>query len=117
LQRRKNRDLFDINQGLLQLSLDSAKVVACFEHYIGLQRLSMSRAQAEQIMLGKLRKSLTEDIAPLLPVGVKFTEADAIAAFGRVWYQLIARLHGDPWKLSGETIDEWRKKKFPKLLL
>jgi predicted nucleotidyltransferase component of viral defense system len=34
LQRHKNRDLFDLNQGLLQLGLDCGRVIACFEHYL-----------------------------------------------------------------------------------
>lgn len=36
LQRRKGRDLFDLDEGLRQLSLDPRKLVACFEHYLAL---------------------------------------------------------------------------------
>lgn len=32
LQRRKNRDLFDLAQGLEQLGMDVAKLVASFNH-------------------------------------------------------------------------------------
>ncbi|MEO8716629.1 MAG: hypothetical protein ABI423_00235 [Burkholderiales bacterium] len=67
-------------------------------------------------MLGKLTRSLTEDIAPLLPAGVRFNDGDALDAFGRVWTQVIARIRGEPWKLSGKTIDELRRKKHPALL-
>ncbi len=116
LQRRKNRDLFDLNEGLTHLSMDSDKLIACFEHYLSLQEQSISRAIAEQRMLEKLQRSLTEDIAPLLPAGITFTDADAIAAFGRVWFELIARLPGDSWKLSEKIIDEFRGNKIPNLL-
>ena len=39
LQRHKNRDLFDLNQGLLQLALDRDRVIACLEHYLALEGL------------------------------------------------------------------------------
>jgi hypothetical protein len=116
LQRRKNRDLFDLNEGLTQLSMDPSKLIKCFEHYLSLQEQTITRAVAEQRMLEKLQKSLTEDIAPLLPAGATFTNADGIAAFGKVWFELISRLSGDPWKLSEKIIDEFRGNKIPNLL-
>jgi predicted nucleotidyltransferase component of viral defense system len=116
LQRHKNRDLFDLNQGLLKLGLDRDRVIACFQHYLTLEGHSISRANAEERMLKKLNQSLTEDIAPLLPAGVSFTDADALAAFGKVWGELIMRLPGDPWKSSKTVIDEIRKTKIPALL-
>ena len=69
LQRDKNRDLFDLNQGLLQLGLDCDRVIACFQHYLALEGHPISRANAEERMLKKLNQSLTEDIAPLLSPG------------------------------------------------
>jgi predicted nucleotidyltransferase component of viral defense system len=116
LQRRKNRDLFDLNEGLKQLSLDPEKVVACMQHYLGLQEQAMTRAVAEQRMLEKLQQSLTEDIAPLLPAGVTFTDAEALSAFGKVWNDLIALIPGEPWKLSEKIIGELREKRLPNLL-
>jgi predicted nucleotidyltransferase component of viral defense system len=116
LQRHKNRDLFDLNEGLLQLGLNRDRVIACFEHYLTQEGHSISRANAEERMLKKLNQSLTEDIAPLLPAGVSFTDADAIAAFGRVWGELIMRMPGDPWKSSQAVIEEIRKAKIPALL-
>ena len=68
----------------------------------------ITRAIAEQRMLEKLRRSLTEDIAPLLPAGVQFTDDDAMDAFNNVWVELVARIKGDPWKLSEKVIDELR---------
>ncbi len=54
LQRRKNRDLFDLDHGLQQLTLDASKLVACFEHYLALEGNPITRAMAEQRMLQKL---------------------------------------------------------------
>jgi predicted nucleotidyltransferase component of viral defense system len=116
LQRRKGRDLFDLYEGLKQLSLNPEKVIACFAHYLSLQEQTITRAIAEQRMLEKLRGSLTEDLAPLLPVGIVFAEEDALAAFAKVWSELIARIAGEPWKLSEQIIGELRKKKLPNLL-
>ena len=116
LQRRKGRDLFDLNEGLKQLPLEPQKLIACFDHYLALEGNAISRAEAEQRMLEKLTRNLTEDIDPLLPTGVRFTDADAIEAFTRVWMELVARMKGDAWKLSDQVIEEFRQKKYPSLL-
>ena len=116
LQRRKNRDLFDLGEGLKQMTLDADRLVACFEHYLALEGASVSRAVAEQRMLEKLTRSLTEDIAPLLPAGVSFSDDDAVEAFGRVWTALVVRLKGDAWKLTDRVVAELRGKGFPTLL-
>ena len=84
LQRRKNRDLFDLNEGLTQLSMDADKLIGCFEHYLALEGTTINRAAAEQRMLEKLSRSLTEDIAPLLPAGIRFNDDDAVVAFENV---------------------------------
>jgi hypothetical protein len=116
LQRRKNRDLFDLNEGLAQLSMDADKLIACFEHYLVLEGAAINRAAAEQRMLEKLSRSLTEDIAPLLPAGIRFNDEDALVAFENVWFRLIARLKGDPWKLSEKSITEIRSRGIPGFL-
>jgi hypothetical protein len=67
-------------------------------------------------MLEKLTRSLTEDIAPLLPAGVRFNDEDALRAFERVWRHLIVRIRGEGWKLSEKAIDEMRLRKYPGLL-
>lgn len=116
LQRRKNRDLFDLHNGLEQLGLDQGKVIACFDHYLALEGKPISRAIAEQRMLEKLSRSLTEDVAPLLPAGIRFNDEDAIQAFEKVWRELIARIHGDAWKLTDEAVADFRAKRYPGLL-
>ncbi len=116
LQRRKNRDLFDLHHGLEQLALDPDKLIACFDHCLALEGKPITRAAAEQRMLEKLTHSLTEDIAPLLPTGIRFTDDDALRAFERVWRDLIARIKGDAWKSTEKAVEELRGKKFPSLL-
>lgn len=110
LQRRKNRDLFDLHHGLLQLDMDAAKVVACLDHYLALEDHPISRAEAEERMLKKLTRSLTEDIEPLLPVGVRFDDAIAINAFNAVWSSLITRMRGDSWRLTADVVAQLRAK-------
>jgi hypothetical protein len=68
-------------------------------------------------MLKKFRRSLIEDVTPLLPVGVSFSDDEAISVFGRVWLSLIKRINGEPWKMSDKVIEEIRKSKYPNLLI
>lgn len=91
-------------------------MLAAFDHYLRLEGISITRAQAEERMLKRLVASLTDDIGPLLPAGVRFDESDALIAFENVWRQLIQRLPGDGWKLTSKVLDELREKKFPGLL-
>ena len=116
LQRRKNRDLFDLNEGLTRLTLDHERVAACLEHYLELEGTSISRAAAEQRILERLDRSLIEDVAPLLRAGVTFSDGDAMAAIGRIWIQLISRMRGEPWKLSGQAIEKIRSARNPDFL-
>ena len=116
LQRRRNRDLFDLHQGLEQLRLAPERVIDCFDRYLALEGKPITRAVAEQRMLEKLTRSLTEDVAPMLPASVRWSDADAIKAFERVWTELIARISGNRWKLSDAVIEELRAKRYPALL-
>jgi predicted nucleotidyltransferase component of viral defense system len=116
LQRRQGRDLFDLNEGLKQLGLNTGKVIACLEHCLELEGHPISRAEAEQRMLEKLTRSLTEDVDPLLPAGVRFSDDDAIEAFGKVWKELVVRIKGEAWKLTDRALEELREKRYPKLL-
>lgn len=116
LQRRKNRDLFDLYEGLKQLPLDTTSLIACFEHYLSLEGKPISRAMAEQRMLEKLNRQLIEDIAPLLPSHVRFDDKEAITAFNTIWFKLITNLKGEPWKTTGNVLEELRKTTHPNLL-
>lgn len=116
LQRDKSRDLFDLNEGLRQLTLDADKIVACFEHYLSLESNPVTRAVAEQRMLEKLARSLTDDIAPLLPVDTSYRDQQAIQAFGKIWTELISRIEGESWKSTDKVIEELRRNRYPDLL-
>jgi len=116
LQRRKSRDLFDLDRGLRELSMSAEKLLACFDHYLSLEGKAITRAMAEQRMLEKLTHSITEDISPLLPAGVRFNEDDAITAFERIWNNLIAKMKGDPWKQTDRAVGELRRRKYSQLL-
>ena len=116
LQCRKNRDLFDLSEGLKQLNMDSDKLIRCFEHYLGLEGVIIGRAAAEQRLLERLERSLTEDVVPLLPAGITFSDDEAVAAIERIWHDLVPRLRGEPWKLSGEFIDAIRVQRYPNFL-
>jgi len=107
--------LFDIHMGLQQIEMDPDKLIACFDHYLALEGKPITRAIAERRMLEKLTHSLTEDVEPLLPVGVRFRANDAMVAFENIWNVLIAKIEGDPWKQSERAIEELRQKKYPNL--
>ena len=67
-------------------------------------------------MLDKLTRSLTDDIRPMLSTGVVYGDDDALEAFERVWFGLIAGLNGEPWHKSEAVIDEFRSTSLPSLL-
>ncbi len=52
LQRRKNRDLFDLHHGLEQLALDPDKLIACFDHYLALEGTPITRAPLLRRFMG-----------------------------------------------------------------
>jgi hypothetical protein len=109
--------MFDLHYGLEQLAINDDQLVACFHHYLKLEGQQITRAVAEQRMLQKLTASLIEDIAPLLPTGVRYGESDAVEAFNGIWKRLVIKLKGKPWKSSDEAITELRAKRFLGLLL
>jgi hypothetical protein len=76
LQRRKNCGLFNLDIGLQSLSLRPGKLMS-YEHYLALEGKPITHDMAEQRMLEKLNRSLTEDIEPLLPPSCPFQENDA----------------------------------------
>jgi len=117
LQRRKNRDLFDLYHGFRILGLDSSGIVEAFLHYLKMEGREIPRNEAERRMLDKLRGSLVEDVQPLLPTGIDFDESQAVKAFELVWRELIAKIPGEPWKLTGEAVVKFRSRGYPNLLL
>lgn len=99
-QRKKGRDLFDMATALERFpELDPAKVIESFQRYLAHQKTSVSRAQFEANLAGKMQdRAFLDDITPLLrPDAPAF---DWRAAEQAVKSTLIERLPGEPWKGS-----------------
>ncbi|MCZ7561891.1 MAG: hypothetical protein M5U30_19120 [Burkholderiaceae bacterium] len=56
----------------------------CRDHYLALERMPITRAMAEQRMLDKLPRSLTEGVAPMLPANMLWSDEDSIRAFEHI---------------------------------
>lgn len=95
-QRRQGRDLFDLAAALEDGRTDTARIIESFQACMDHAGSSVSRAQFEQNLAGKLAdKSFAADIGPLLAQGYDRDIEDMAAA---VSDGLIARLPGEPWQ-------------------
>lgn len=98
-QRKKGRDLFDLWRALTSLPIDTGAVVLCFQRYLEIAGLSVSRAEFEANLQAKLAApSFISDLAPLLATG---TEYDVETAASLIESELVAKLRGEPWKGQG----------------
>lgn len=98
-QRKKGRDLFDLWLALRSTKADAARIVECFQQYMQHDGASVSRAEFEASLAGKLVSSaFLEDVLPLIPSDIPY---DPMAAATFVQEELVARLPGDPWKGMG----------------
>ena len=98
-QRKKGRDLFDLDVALERLpELDPGKIIECFERYLAQEGSRVTRAELEANLARKLEDAaFLADTEPLLAIGQRF---DAIRAGARIGRVLVTRLPGDPWKGS-----------------
>ncbi len=95
-QRRKGRDLFDLATALGRSGVDAGRIVTVFQAYLAREGRSVSRAEYEETLLGKLADPrFADDVRPLLVTGATW---DARAAAATVLDRLVARLPGEPWK-------------------
>jgi predicted nucleotidyltransferase component of viral defense system len=95
-QRRKGRDLFDLSTALEDGRTDPERIIESFRAYMEEGGHSVSRAEFEENLAGKLRdRRFASDIGPLLARGHSW-DLDAMAA--RVSDSLITQLPGDPWR-------------------
>lgn len=95
-QRKKGRDLFDIARALESLPINIERMVYCFQKYVELMGLKISRAEFESNLLNKRNSSqFREDMQTLLPVDIKLNFDDD---FNLVMQQVIAKLPGESWK-------------------
>ena len=101
LQRDNGRDLYDLAHGLKVFEeLGVARIVEMFGSYLEQSGHSISRAQAQERMFGKMAKPrLLLDMRPLLPApqAEALTEDAVAAAFREVYMGLIDKLPGDSW--------------------
>jgi len=96
--RKKGRDLYDLWLALTTLEVNDEKIVDCFNRYLAHDGLSISRAEFEENLTGKLQsRAFVDDISPILSTDMSYSAAEAGALIGE---RLIARLRGNPWKRS-----------------
>ena len=98
-QHMKGRDLYDLFNALQSGTTDNDRIVACFQHYLARDGLTVSRAQFEANLAAKLESdAFLEDIRPLIPADASY---DPIAAAEFVCKELVLKLPGEPWKGAG----------------
>jgi len=95
-QRKKGRDLFDLDLALQRNNVSPERVVEVFAKYMEADGAKVTRAMFEQNLAAKRKDPIfTADMTPLLAHGQALDFDDA---FERVWTRLVERLSGDPWK-------------------
>ena len=95
-QRKKGRDLFDLWSARCRAAVNSLGVVECFQRYLELEGLSVTRAQFEANLREKLLDAaFRRDVEPLLATGTKW---DLSAAADYVLSELLPLLPGESWK-------------------
>jgi len=101
-QRKKGRDLYDLAMALNHFKkLDLAKTVHCFQRYMEHGKTTVTRAQFEANLAGKLKDAaFRQDVQPLLAPDAPSFDVDAEGE--RVKTALLALLPDDPWKDLGE---------------
>jgi predicted nucleotidyltransferase component of viral defense system len=108
LQRNKGRDLLDLADAIdVFPNLDRARLVGNFGRYLRKSGISISRAEAERRMFGKLRNPrFLKDVRPLLSAerAAKLTDTAAKEAFRKVYFALIVKTPGTPWAKSDEMM-------------
>jgi predicted nucleotidyltransferase component of viral defense system len=104
-QRRKGRDLFDLHHILLQNpKLNISNTVHCFEKYLSLEKLNVTRAEFEENLHYKLQHSLfIDDVKPLLVESQSYNPQEA---YLHVHKKLISKLSGEGWQGTPSIILE-----------
>lgn len=95
-QRRKGRDLFDLDLALQRAQTNPDRIVEAFGRYMEHEGNSTTRAMFEKTFAGKLANPVfTADMGPLLAPGHAWDMAEAATNVSR---RLIEKLPGDAWK-------------------
>lgn len=94
-QRKKGRDLLDLDLALQRSDVDAARIVGAFQKYMEHEEHPVTRAMFEKNLAEKLADDrFTADLGPLLAAGYTW---EPTAAAARV-AGLVARLPGAAWK-------------------
>jgi len=95
-QRKKGRDLFDLDLALGHPEFDGTLLLQAFEHYMAHGGTPVTRAQFEANMADKITNAtFLVDVPGLLRTGVVY---DPVEAWSRVHLALVSHVPGDPWK-------------------
>lgn len=95
-QRKQGRDLFDLAVALEGGAASPDRIIETFLKYLDREGLSITRAQFEENIAGKMQDpQFTADISPLLAADYSWNINDAVAI---VSAQLIELLPGNGWK-------------------
>jgi predicted nucleotidyltransferase component of viral defense system len=99
-QRKKGRDLFDLDFALRSGKADPARIVHCFGRYMAAEGATVTRALFEKNLHQKRSDALfTADISVLL---ARPADWDLPAALERVSRELVVLLPGEPWAGEGD---------------
>lgn len=105
-QRKKGRDLLDLDLALQREDVKPERVVAAFEKYMAYEKHPVTRAMFEKNLAEKLDDArFMADLSPLLATGFKWEPASAAP---RV-LDLIAHLQGDAWKRPAQRAQKPRR--------
>lgn len=95
-QRKKGRDLFDLDLALEHPEFDPGLLVQAFNRYMDFCGTTVTRAQFEANMAAKIvDASFLTDVRALLRTGVEYNPTEAWDRVGRT---IVTGLAGDPWK-------------------
>jgi len=95
-QRRKGRDLFDLDYALLHSDVDPEQIVTMFVKYVSASGLHISTSAFSDNLTEKCAdKQFCQDIIPLLHTGVEFNTHEAAARVVNALIQHIDRI----WEL------------------
>jgi predicted nucleotidyltransferase component of viral defense system len=96
-QRKKGRDLFDLDEALARMpSLNSKQVLECFNRYVTNDGTAVSRAEFESNLASKINDPIfLADVPKLLANGISF---DPLGAHKKIRAAFLDHLSGAPWK-------------------
>jgi predicted nucleotidyltransferase component of viral defense system len=100
-QRKKGRDLFDLDLAIGHPEFDADLLLEAFAAYMTRGGTRVTRAEFEAAMAGKMTdQRFLLDLPPLLRTGVAHEPA---AAWSRVHATLVSRLPGDAWRGTADN--------------